>query len=960
MDENTNNEQYMSSYATQASQNPGGTPVKPKKSHTGLIVTLSIVGVLVLGAAAAFIFAKDIIVNKYMLMTKSDVEYFRWVAGREVDAACDSFEKAGSKTGTKNSLFPEEGQGTMKTSIKAELSQAFTDMLNIYPVKEIRFDTDAAFAGNTYSMSFSPYYNGNRLFVFNALLDTDAVKMEAELPDYKEGVVDLSSFLKQKIQDDKTTGALIAEYVDELREAAGKNEFDAEKFCKQYRRYTDTLIDSIEKVELNTDAYVGVGSDTVKCTEIRISLSGKELKDQLKSISRLFMEDYGDEINSKLFGNSLSGNSLLTEGDIYNKISDEMPINPANGIKQEDIDKAIDEISDDVSGKLILYVNNKADLIAIDAKGSYNSTAVGFKIRWEKALSGIKGKIGISLNQINAVDIGFEVSRSAGRQNFHLNIVPDSFVDSFLGDYKGFSLDIDLTSEAYANTSIFTVKKDGNAYVTISTSTSTEAFSGQLLDEGGKTKYPADTITKTDFISIPDAVRFGIGILDKIDEPVLEEKIDELLSKNLPGFTVSSLREMIKDGTIDKLFGSYDPGDLIDDTDDNTGDDLGDNPGDGINDDQTGDDGSGTGDIGEGTGTENGEDGADENLSGYPTARVVTPVEYPAETDIYYYSYAELADYAIPGQYKGRVFKMPEAQEVTQETFEEAKKAYLESFENVILVDQSTAVVEMGDEVYLDIMPYLYGVAIEAYHFTDSYAKIGEYSYGEGLDDQIVGMKVGESKDITTKLGSQFGDFAGIEATFKVTVTQIDRYMKPEWTEEFVCGGLGFESLEACDEALMERLVEQAEVSNDEMIYTLIEEAKMETVYSDIPEELHDKLWNRYYNEVYDMTESFGQTPEEYFGGQGLEAAELYEMMDEDVEMNVPDYCFYAAVAKAENICISGEELIGIIDDYMGYYGYDTFEELIKNVRLDLIIDYEIETRIGQLILDNAVIQPNE
>ena len=920
---------------------------------------------------------------------------------------------------SKNASSEQEKQGLIKTTIKTHISQAFTDMLNIYPIKDIELNAAAAYSDGSISVSTSPGYNGNRLFTVNAFYDINAEKAEAEIPDYKQGVIDLSSLLRTKAADDKTAGALIREYVDKVNENLEKNTFDAEKFNKQYRRYTETLIDSIEDVELKTDAYVAVGEDSVKCTEIRISLDGRELKSQLKSLSRLFMEDYGEEINNSLRNNSLMG-SLPGLGNI-----DGMPAGIPEGLKQEDIDKAIDMIGDDVSGRLTLYVNNKADLIAVDARGSYKSTTVGTKIRWEKAPAGISGKIGLSLNQINAVNIGFELKMGSKGRNVHFTVTPDAFVDTFLGDYKGFSLEADIAKEDNVKTNTFKLLKSGEEFASISQSTTKEAFSGHLLEEGEKNIYPVESVTGSDYISIPDAIRFAIGVLDKIGEPELEAKIDEALSSRLNGLTVDSIRKMIEDGTLDKLIGPLGPGgsdndDIWDDngqyagnnpenafnmgnndTGDNTGNTpwndngniTGNDPNDSNGENNTGNGPTGsngenntgndpTGSNGENntgndpsgnnaennTGNDpagnNGNDNDPENAGGigntadYPTQRVKASTDFPKESEVFYYSYLELAGHTTPGRYKGRIFKMPEPKEVNADALEKEKQEYLKSLENVVLADQSAISVEMGDEVYLDIMPYLYGVAIEAYHFTDSYAKIGDNMYGEGLDEKIVGMKVGESKDITTKLGSQFGDFSGIEATFRVTVTEIERYLKPEWTEEFICGGMGFDSLDACTEMLMENLVEEADVSDDEILDAVKEEAISETTHREIPKELYDKLRNRYYNEVYDITEGFGLTPEQYYGGKGIETAELYRLMDEDIEYSLNDHCFYAAVAKAENITVTGKELADIINDYMEYYGYGTYEELVKNIRPEQIVDYEIETRIGRLILDNTVIEP--
>ena len=89
------------------------------KKHLKLIIALSITGVILIGAAITFVLAKDIIINKFMLLTKSEVGYFQWVAGREVDEACRKIEGSDQLKKAAEGLFPEKGipENTHRRSI---------------------------------------------------------------------------------------------------------------------------------------------------------------------------------------------------------------------------------------------------------------------------------------------------------------------------------------------------------------------------------------------------------------------------------------------------------------------------------------------------------------------------------------------------------------------------------------------------------------------------------------------------------------------------------------------------------------------------------------------------------------------------------------------------------------------------------------------------------------------------
>ena len=86
------------------------------KKHLKLIIVLSVIGVILIGAAVTFVLAKEVIINKFMLMTKSEAGYFQWVAGREVDEACKKIESSDALKKTAEGMFPGQDGGVIKAA----------------------------------------------------------------------------------------------------------------------------------------------------------------------------------------------------------------------------------------------------------------------------------------------------------------------------------------------------------------------------------------------------------------------------------------------------------------------------------------------------------------------------------------------------------------------------------------------------------------------------------------------------------------------------------------------------------------------------------------------------------------------------------------------------------------------------------------------------------------------------
>ena len=144
-----------------------------------------------------------------------------------------------------------------------------------------------------------------------------------------------------------------------------------------------------------------------------------------------------------------------------------------------------------------------------------------------------------------------------------------------------------------------------------------------------------------------------------------------------------------------------------------------------------------------------------------------------------------------------------EPKQLTPEEIEKKKEEFLAKYKYSFPIESDDPTADWGDEVVMDIVPLLLGAPYPGMEYKDAYAYLGEQWYGEGLDEKVIGSKVGDVMDVEATLGDDFGAFSGYKGQFRVTITAIHKYVRPEWTESFVVDRLGYPSLEACEEAIL-------------------------------------------------------------------------------------------------------------------------------------------------------------
>lgn len=308
------------------------------------------------------------------------------------------------------------------------------------------------------------------------------------------------------------------------------------------------------------------------------------------------------------------------------------------------------------------------------------------------------------------------------------------------------------------------------------------------------------------------------------------------------------------------------------------------------------------------------------------------------------------------GEYKGlEVTKLPT--EVTDEEVEEqiqeqlARKAELEIKEE--------GAIEEGDTAVIDFEGFQGEEAFEGGKGEDYPLEIGSGSFIPGFEEQLVGVKAGESKDVVVTFPEEYhaAELAGKEATFKVTVKEVKTKVLPELNDEFAKEiDPEVESLEALRAKIKEQTVEQKKAEAEGALRDELVEKAAANAEMDIPASMIDTELDRMVQEFGQRLQMQGMNLELYFQFSGQTEEQLRGQMKEDAENRVRVALTLEAIAKAENIEVSEEDITTELDAMASQFGM-TVDQIKTALGGTAILENDVKTKkTVEFLVENAKI----
>jgi trigger factor len=308
------------------------------------------------------------------------------------------------------------------------------------------------------------------------------------------------------------------------------------------------------------------------------------------------------------------------------------------------------------------------------------------------------------------------------------------------------------------------------------------------------------------------------------------------------------------------------------------------------------------------------------------------------------------------GKYKGVAVEKIEYK-VTDEDIQKEleqmanRNSRLISVENEPVAEKDIAVIDF--EGFVDGVPFEGGKA-EKHEL-----EIGSKTFIPGFEDQIIGMKIDEEKDIQVKFPDEYfsKELAGKDATFKVKLHEIKRKELPELDDEFAKDVSEFDTIEELKNSIKEKLEEEntnkAKYETEEKVI----EAVCDATELDIPSGMIETEIDNMVKDIETRLSYQGLDMKSYLQMVGKTEEDMRKDFEEQAKKQVKSRLVLEAIVEAEKLEASIDEIEEKVKEMATNYGKDA-DELMKNEQLiNYIKDSMKAEKAVKFVVDNAKIK---
>ncbi|OXM86887.1 trigger factor [Paenibacillus rigui] len=305
----------------------------------------------------------------------------------------------------------------------------------------------------------------------------------------------------------------------------------------------------------------------------------------------------------------------------------------------------------------------------------------------------------------------------------------------------------------------------------------------------------------------------------------------------------------------------------------------------------------------------------------------ITPVDRP-EVDVEQFAKGQVLKFKAKvvvkpevelGEYKGLELEAKSSDVTAEEVTAELERLQQRHAE-LVPVEEGAA--QNGDVVSIDFEGFVDGVAFEGGQAEKYSLELGSGSFIPGFEEQVVGLNKGEEKDVTVTFPENYHseDLKGKEAVFKVKLHDIKRKNLPALDDEFAKDVSEFETLEEYKQDLESNLKKRKESELQRNKEAEVVDKAAAAAKVDIPEIMIENETAQMVKEFENRLRTQGMNLEMYYQFTGQNDDALKEQMRGDAEKRVLNNLVLEAIAKAENIAATEEEINAELENMSKMY----------------------------------------
>ncbi len=262
---------------------------------------------------------------------------------------------------------------------------------------------------------------------------------------------------------------------------------------------------------------------------------------------------------------------------------------------------------------------------------------------------------------------------------------------------------------------------------------------------------------------------------------------------------------------------------------------------------------------------------------------------------------------------------------------------------------------QMGDVAKIDFEGFIDGLAFEGGKGENYSLKLGSGSFIPGFEEQVAGHAIGDSFDVNVPFPADYHaeELAGKDACFKVTVKAITKIELPVLDDDFAKDVSEFDTFAEYRADIKAKIEKRHESSADAEFEEKLVEALIEKLEAEIPEAMFVNETENFVRDYDNRLRQSGLDLKTYFQYTGLTLDALREQMRPQAEKQVKARLALEAVAKAEAIEVTEEELNEEYAKISEAYKIDA--DQVRSLVDDVMVRADVSVRKAmQIVKDNA------
>ena len=303
------------------------------------------------------------------------------------------------------------------------------------------------------------------------------------------------------------------------------------------------------------------------------------------------------------------------------------------------------------------------------------------------------------------------------------------------------------------------------------------------------------------------------------------------------------------------------------------------------------------------------------------------------------------------GQYKGLSAPKDEVK-VTAADVDERVKILQDRNTRLVSVDREA---KEGDTAVIDFEGFLDGKPFDGGKGENHSLELGSHSFVPGFEEQVIGMKAGDEKDIDITFPEDYHkDLAGKAVVFKVKVHEVKEKEVPALDDEFAKDVSEFDTLKDLKADLKKKITEERQKDADRAFEDALMEQVAEGITADVPDAMVEGQARQFLENFKMQIAQQGIPYDQYMKMTGMDEQKLLEDAKEPALRQVRLDLALAAIIKAENIEASDEEVEAEFQKLADQYGMD-LEMVKKYLQADQIKDQVATQKAVAVVVDSAV-----